>query len=93
MVDGLETAIDLAVTLAPRNNVLPAIDLAGVPDAVDMPFDKLLRHWGALSIALNQFNRGMGLHDAYPFAPSTAAIEKIRFVDTAIRAARGPSGA
>jgi hypothetical protein len=88
MVDGVETAIDLAVALAPRNEVLPAIDFGGATDAVEMPFDDLLRHWGALSIALNQFNRGMGLQDAYPFAPSVKAIEKIRFVDKEVRAAR-----
>ena len=88
MVDGVETAVDLALTLAPRNDVLPAIDLAGAPEPSDMPFDDLLRHWSALSVALNQFNRGMGLPDAYPFAPSVQAIEKIRYVAREIRAAR-----
>ena len=53
-----------------------------------MPFDDLLRAWSGLSIALNQFNRGMGVHDAYPFAPSATALEKIRFVDQEVRAAR-----
>jgi hypothetical protein len=92
MVDGIETAGDLALTLAPRNAVLPSVDLAGVGDATRIPFDDLVRHWSALSIALNQFNRGMGVHDAYPFAPSPKAIEKMRFVDREIRAARDASG-
>jgi hypothetical protein len=89
MVDGVETGLDLAVALAPRNEVLPALDLGGGGDVTALAFDELLRAWGGLSIALNQFNRGMGVHDAYPFAPSVAALEKIRFVDQEVRAARG----
>ncbi|HEX6944659.1 MAG TPA: putative zinc-binding metallopeptidase [Casimicrobiaceae bacterium] len=88
MVDGVETGLDLAVALAPRNEVLPALDLGGGGDVTALAFDELLRSWGGLSIALNQFNRGMGVHDAYPFAPSVAALEKIRFVDQEVRAAR-----
>ena len=88
MVDGVETGIDHALSLAPAEAVLPTLDLTTAADAYAMPFDDLLRNWGALIIVLNQFNRGMGLADAYPFVPSATAIEKFRFVDQEVRAAR-----
>lgn len=88
MVDGVETAIDLAVRVAPNDGVRPAVDLPAPAEAADLPFDDLLRHFSGLSVVLNQFSRGMGLSDAYPFAPSARAIEKFRFVDAEVRAFR-----
>jgi hypothetical protein len=33
-----------------------------------------------LTVALNSFNRGMGLPDLYPFVLSAPVVEKLRFI-------------
>ncbi len=43
-------------------------------------FDKLYQRWIEVSVALNELNRSMGTPDAYPFAPSPPAVEKLAFV-------------
>ena len=81
MVDTLETAAACGLSLRPRRADEPA--LARVPPVVverPLPFDRLLDGWFPLTYVLNNFNRGLGLPDAYPFVLSGAAIEKLRFV-------------
>lgn len=52
-------------------------------------FDELMQRWYPLTFALNNLNRGLGLADAYPFALSATAIDKLRFVhETIAEAAR-----
>ena len=42
--------------------------------------------WMPLTLLLNSLNRSMGQRDAYPFALSTGALRKLRFVhDTVAR--------
>jgi hypothetical protein len=95
MVDTLETARSFGLDLRPqavggraggerRDRALEAHTRA--LDAGD--FDDLVRAWGPLSIALNAFNRSLGVHDAYPFVLPEPAVEKLRFVhDVIARAA------
>jgi hypothetical protein len=45
-----------------------------------MNFDEMVSEWTPLTSALNAINRTMGLADLYPFAISTAVIEKLRFI-------------
>ncbi len=52
---------------------------------VDGDFFDLLSEWHALAMALNALNRSMGLRDAYPFALSDLAIEKLYLVHRVIR--------
>ena len=50
-----------------------------------MSFDAVLDNWFPLTYALNALNRGMGLHDVYPFALSSQAIRKLQFVHEVVR--------
>lgn len=54
---------------------------------VDPVFFDLLADWHSLAMALNALNRSMGLRDAYPFALSDAAIEKLYLVHRVMRKA------
>lgn len=54
---------------------------------VEPEFFTLLSDWHALAMALNALNRSMGLRDAYPFALSDLAIEKLYLVHRVIRGA------
>ena len=87
MIDTLETAATSGLSLRPRRSDEPA--LARMPAeeiALDGSFDRLLTSWFPVTYLLNNLNRGMGLADAYPFVLSTPALEKLRFVHTALSA-------
>jgi hypothetical protein len=49
-------------------------------------FDEVMRGFTAVSLALNELNRSMGLPDAYPFAVSPRVHEKLLFVHDLIAA-------
>jgi hypothetical protein len=51
----------------------------GRPPALDR-FDETYADWVSLTVTLNELNRSMGMPDAYPFAVSPTAVDKIRFV-------------
>ena len=54
-------------------------------------FDELLGAWVPLTVALNSFNRAMGLQDLYPFVLAEAAMKKIRFVHDVIEQVHLPA--
>jgi hypothetical protein len=54
-------------------------------------FTKILREWTWLSVALNELNRGMGMHDAYPFVLNEPVARKLQFVHDVIGRSAGPS--
>lgn len=87
MVDLLETAASYNTTIA-----LPGDDEAGEMinpfDTGSGDFDKLVDHWVPLTLLVNSLNRSLGHDDAYPFALSRGALEKLRFVHDLIRGAR-----
>ena len=85
MLDTLETAHDFGFAVEGRRVL--ARDEGGPA------FESLLDDWQRLSVALNELNRSMGLSDAYPFAPSPVALEKLRFVRRVIAEARGAGSA
>jgi hypothetical protein len=87
MVDLLETAASYNTKIG-----LPGEDEE--PDEVISPFDTragdfnaLVEDWVPLTLLLNSLNRSLGQEDAYPFALSPAALEKLRFVHDVIREA------
>jgi hypothetical protein len=80
MVDTLETAQHLGFAVHGRPVRGPA---AGEPSG--WRFDDFFADWVSLTLAMNDFNRSMGLGDAYPFVIPAAAIEKLRFVGELIR--------
>jgi hypothetical protein len=90
MVDTLETAQDygFAAGRVPRRfERAGGGQLAAAPDTAASSFDELLAQWVPLTLALNALNRSMGLPDAYPFALSARAVEKLWFVHRVIATA------
>jgi hypothetical protein len=83
MVDGLETAAALGMKLSPARADEPALK-APTSDPTSASFERLHRDWAALTYALNNLNRSMGLNDAYPFVVSQAALGKLEFVHQVI---------
>jgi hypothetical protein len=88
MVDLLETAASYSTKLT-----LPGED---EPDEVINPFDEgrvkfdeLVADWVPLTLLVNSLNRSLGHEDAYPFALSAAALEKLRFIHDVIEQSRG----
>jgi hypothetical protein len=94
MVDTLETAKNHGLSLKPlgkrhgrRSDATVATDALAFRD-----YDSLSRAWHALTIALNDLNRSMGLEDVYPFVLSPAVHDKLRFVHDLIRRSAGAQG-
>jgi hypothetical protein len=81
IMDMVETAASFGLTLHPMHPAAKTMT-AEPPNAFSFnaSFDCVLENWFPLTYALNSLNRGMGLHDVYPFVLSTPAIEKLRFI-------------
>ncbi len=84
MVDTLETARSHGLSLRPA-------PVGGAPVAEVKArrlhfddFDDLIQAWFPLTISMNNFNRGMGLPDLYPFVLSERAVKKLRFIHDVI---------
>jgi hypothetical protein len=90
MSDTLETAASFGMALIPQaaefNTSHP--ELVG---SFDGNFDTMMDHWIPIVYMLNSLNRGMGLQDLYPFAPSKLAIDKLRFVHEVVLGTGGIS--
>lgn len=88
MFDALETAYQFGFSVGDRKLQAPAAPepsgSARYQAARLQDFDLMFEQWTKLSIAINAINRSMGLRDAYPFAPSLAVIDKLRFVHSVI---------
>ena len=72
MSDALETAAAHGLIVAMKE-----------PD-----FDARYTTWADLALALNDLNRSMGTPDPYPFVIPPPAVDKLRFVDAALRSPR-----
>jgi hypothetical protein len=100
IVDTTEMASAFGVRLNPR------IDVAGdLKTRIDFdPYRlgdiaELIEHWVPLSSLINNLNRAVGQHDAYPFVLTPAAIGKLEFIQRVVRQAgqtrwtvSGPNG-
>jgi hypothetical protein len=85
MTDALETAADSGLWLRPSRPDEPALKpVATKRGSRPQRFDTLIENWFPLTYVLNSLNRGMGLHDAYPFVLSSAVIEKLHFIHDCI---------
>ena len=90
MVDLLETAASYNTTIAlPGDD--EAEEMINPFDTGAADFDKLVEHWVPLTLLVNSLNRSLGHDDAYPFALSPAALEKLRFVHNVIRESKQPN--
>jgi hypothetical protein len=86
IMDMMETAYGFGITLAPKHPAAESMT-ASPKDAFDINvgFDEILENWFPLTYALNAINRGMGLHDVYPFVLSGQAIERLRFIHEVVK--------
>ena len=89
--------VDLLETAAAYNTRLEVPGVGG--DEVDDPFepsevnfDRLVEQWVPVTLLLNSLNRSLGQDDAYPFALSPPALEKLRFIHDVIHAPRSQHG-
>jgi hypothetical protein len=84
MVDTLETAKSHGLVLR-----VPGAGAKVVTEGLDArDFDEMTRSWRTVTLALNSLNRSMGLKDAYPFVPTEAVQQKLRFIHELIRQPR-----
>jgi len=91
MVDALETAHAIGLSVRPKRADEPALAVPAKPSTARIgDFDQLVGEWYALSYVLNNLTRGLGLPDAYPFVLSGPVVEKLRFVCRAMMAANLP---
>lgn len=89
LVDLLETAASFQTRMAIPGTTPDQAQHYAMPDPFAQPapaFDAMVSAWMPLTLLLNSLNRSMGQRDAYPFAQSTGALRKLRFVhDTVAR--------
>ncbi len=72
----LDPRVDQSGELKTRINFDP-YRLAGI--------DELISHWVPLSSLINNLNRAVGQHDAYPFVLTPAVVEKLGFIESVVR--------
>ena len=80
MVDTLETAQSYGLVLDPKPAGGAQVEKMVARRSHFDRFEELIAAWYPLTLAMNSFNRGMGLADLYPFVLSERAVQKIRFV-------------
>ena len=81
IIDMVETAGSFGLVLNPNHPAAESMSADTRPvENIQSDFDTILKNWFPLTHAVNSLNRGMGLPDIYPFAISSPAIEKLRFV-------------
>ena len=93
MVDLLETAASYNTRLALPGHEQEVEEVVNPLETGSPDFDALVEQWVPVTLLVNSLNRSLGQEDAYPFALSAAALEKLRFVHDVICAARSQSGA
>ena len=86
MVDVLETAATYHTQLAvPENGQANAARIQD-PFTAPLPgFDDMVTQWVPVTLLLNSLNRSLGQQDAYPFALSGGALNKLRYVHELVR--------
>ncbi len=92
MVDLLETAAsyDTRLRIGPQAQLEEVVN----PLETGLPrFDTLVQQWVPLTLLVNSLNRSLGQEDAYPFALSPGALEKLRYVHDVISETRSRAAA
>lgn len=81
MVDLLETAASYQIAVTVPDPQMALRHHVTDPFATSHPdFQDMVRQWVPLTLMLNSLNRSLGQDDAYPFALSSGAMVKLRFV-------------
>ncbi len=90
MVDALETAGAAGLALRPQRSDEPRMQPPTDPlNPHYRDIDAMIESWLSLTYVLNNFSRGLGLPDSYPFVLSAPAIRKLRFIHNTIDGYRG----
>jgi hypothetical protein len=90
MVDTVETAHDFGFRIRGYDVSPPGTDSQMTTGYMaPASFDELFDDWSRLSVALNALNRSMGMEDAYPFATSASALDKLRYIHQIVSKAGG----
>ena len=82
MHDTLETAHDVGLT---------RITFEGTGADDPGKFERMLKEWKVVTVAINSLNRSLGQHDAYPFVIAAPVAEKLRFIHHVIYAQANPN--
>ena len=85
MVDSLDTAYESGLSVTPRQSSEPRLEPIPGFSPRTSAFGRMIEAWHALTYVLNDLNRGLGLHDAYPFVLSDRVIAKLEFVHDTIQ--------
>lgn len=90
MVDLMETAASYSTrVVVPGDDADEAEEVANPFERDNLrDFDQLVEQWVPLTLLLNSLNRSLGQDDAYPFALTSGALRKLRFVHDVIHAPR-----
>jgi hypothetical protein len=91
MVDLLETAASYNTRLRVPGQDLEVEEVVNPLETGYPDFDTLVDQWVPLTLLVNSLNRSLGHEDAYPFALSSGALEKLRYVHDVISQTRSQS--
>ena len=93
MVDLLETAASHNMRLTVPGQDRDVEEVLNPLETGQPDFDTLVEQWVPLTLLVNSLNRSLGQEDAYPFALSPGALEKLRYVHDVISQTRSPTTA
>jgi hypothetical protein len=93
MVDLLETAASYNMRLSVPGQELEVEEVVNPLETGRIDFDTLVDQWVPLTLLVNSLNRSLGQEDAYPFALSKGALEKLRYVHDVISETRSQTPA
>lgn len=88
MVDLLETAAWYHTRLSVPGDGADLSEVVNPLETGRPDFDVLVEQWVPLTLLVNSLNRSLGQEDAYPFALSPGALQKLRYVHDVIQAHR-----
>jgi len=84
MVDLLETAASYNTRLTVPGTEDEVEEVSNPFETGEPDFETLVNQWIPVTLLVNSLNRSLGQEDAYPFALSAAALEKLRYVHDVI---------
>jgi hypothetical protein len=91
MVDLLETAASYNMKLTVPGQEQEVEEVVNPLETGRPDFDALVEQWVPVTLLVNSLNRSLGHEDAYPFALSSGALEKLRYVHDVISETRSAS--
>lgn len=84
MVDLLETAASYNTHLAVPGTDEEVEEVTNPFETGEPDFEALVDQWIPVTLLVNSLSRSLGQEDAYPFALSAGALEKLRFIHDVI---------